>query len=82
LITVYEARNPALRELYLGTTTLLSHRLAEEFGARPPRGLRHWKPEHGADLRCLVYAIPAGEARGFMRKYARLRRRAWRVRIS
>ncbi len=82
LITVYEARNPALRELYLGTTTYLSNRLADEFAARPPEGLSHWRPEHGADLRCLVYAIPVREAKAFVRKYAKLRRRSWRVRYS
>lgn len=80
LITVFEARNPALRELYLGTTTLLSPSLIDEFAARPPRAIRHWRPQQGAELRCLVYAIPFSEAKGFVAKYARLkRRRSWKV---
>jgi hypothetical protein len=83
LITVYEARNPKRRELFLGTTSLLSPKLAEEFAASPPPEISHWKPDDGASLSCLAYAIPAKEAREFMRKYARLRRRgSWRVRLS
>jgi hypothetical protein len=80
LVTVYEARNPDLREIYLGTTTFLSERLVAEFAAHPPNPIRHWKPEHLADVRCIVYAIPGAEARGFIRKYSRdRRRRSWRV---
>lgn len=80
LVTVYEARNPALHELYLGTTSLLSERLVQEFSANPPRSIRHWQPEHRSHVRCIVYAIPGAEARGFIRKYSRdKRRRSWRV---
>jgi hypothetical protein len=83
LITVYEVVNETLREVYLGTTSLLAPQLALQFERRPPRAVARWRPEHRMILRCLVYAIPLREGQTFIRKYALLgRRRARRVLVE
>jgi hypothetical protein len=83
LVTVYEVVNETLREVYLGTTSLLAPQLAAEFKRRPPRAIAGWRTSDRMLLRCLVYAIPLREAQAFIRKYALLgRRRARRVLVE
>jgi len=83
LITVYEVVNETLREVYLGTTSLLAPQLAVEFKRRPPRAVTRWRANDRMILRCLAYAIPLREGQTFIRKYAALgRRRARRVLVE
>lgn len=80
LVTVYEVVNETLGEVYLGTTNLLSPKLARDFERFPPKAIARWRARDRVILRCLVYAIPLREAEAFVRKFAVLgKRRARRV---
>lgn len=69
-MTVFEATNDTLREVYIGTTERLMERLVDEFERRPPARTAHWDKAHRIGFRCVEYAIPASDARAFIDNYA------------
>ncbi|MBI3299276.1 MAG: hypothetical protein HYZ75_14000 [Elusimicrobia bacterium] len=71
LVTVFEAVNTDLKEVYVATTQLLSDALGKDFLARPPKAVAHWMPEHRVLFRCIEYSIAVSDAEAFIDHYSK-----------
>lgn len=69
-VTVFEAVNETLSELYVGSTELSVHDLIARNAARPPAEIAHWGPEHRVDYRSLEFGLEPASARDFIVNYA------------
>lgn len=69
-MTVFEAVNETLREVFVGTTDHLFDRLIDEFRACPPRAVAHWSAGERLSFRCVEYAVPNQDAERFIDGYA------------
>ncbi len=70
LVSVFEAVNDTVKEIYLGTTTLLSDQLAAQFPRTPPPATAHWESRHRVFVKVVEYSIPLKDARAFIDHYA------------
>lgn len=69
LVSVYEAANDTLKEVYVGITTLLMERLVKGFQTSPPPAVACWKRKHRVLFRIVRYIIPYRKAAPFIRAY-------------
>lgn len=80
LVTVFEAVNETLREVYVGTTTHLVEVLTRLFLERPPGGVRHWSTAHKITVRCVEYSVAVHDVSEFIEAYAGSEAlRSWKV---
>ncbi|MBI5202720.1 MAG: hypothetical protein HY925_14100 [Elusimicrobia bacterium] len=70
LVTVFEASNETLRELYVGTTTHLVEVLTRLFLERPPARVSHWRSTHRISIRCVDYSVAVHDVDDFLEAYA------------
>lgn len=77
-LTVFEASNPARREVFVGATPLAMSALIASFREAFPPQLRHWRPREEVTYRSLEFGLSAARAAAFVRKYA-AGPRGWRV---
>lgn len=70
LVSVYEAVNDGLKEIYLGTTTLLSDQLVSQFQRTRPSVVAHWKGEHKVYINIVEYSIPMRDVESFISHYS------------
>jgi hypothetical protein len=70
LVSVFEAVNDSAKEIYLGTTILLSEQLTAQFQRTPPPAVAHWKPGQRVFVKVVEYSIPLKDARAFIDHYA------------
>jgi hypothetical protein len=70
LVSVYEAVNDTLKEIYLGTSNLLSEQLVRDFASSPPAPVAHWTAGQRIVVNIVEYSIPAGDAERFIAHYA------------
>ena len=70
LVSVYEAVNDSLKEIYLGTTTLLSDQLAAQFPRTPPPATAHWEAGHRVFVKVVEHSIPLKDAHAFIDHYS------------
>lgn len=71
LITVFEAANDTLKEVYVGTTSLLIDQVIRGFQVNPPRAAKHWKKDQRILFRCVEYSIAIKDAAAFIEAYIR-----------
>ena len=70
-LTVYEAANDALRELYIGVTAKDLRQATLDFAAAPPRAIAHWRADPPKALRYLASGLDKAEVRAFVDGYVR-----------
>lgn len=79
-MTVFEAVNETLREVFVGATDHGFDRGIDEFRACPPRAVAHWGPGARLSFRCVECAVPDRDAERFIDGYAQSDAlRGWRV---
>ena len=79
LVTVYEAANETLKEVYLESSQLPISQIARFLRSDPPPRLSHWRPEHLVQYRA-VATLPKRDAEAFIARYAESGAPAgWRV---
>lgn len=69
LVTVYEAVNETLKEVYLESSQLPISQIARFLRSDPPPELSHWRPEHRVHYRP-VATLPRRDAEAFIARYA------------
>lgn len=78
LVTVYEAVNEALREIWVGLSMHLIGEIESRLRAR--KELSHWKPSDRVSVRVVEYSMPMRDARDFVRRYELARANAgWTI---
>ena len=80
LVTVYEAINETLKEVYVGTTSLFIDQLGARFLTRLPPNVAHWRADHNILYHAVEYAIYRRDAAEFIDRYAKSASlETWRV---
>lgn len=78
LVTVYEAVNETLREMYVGLSLRLMGEIERRL--RLKKELAHWGEEDRIVVRAIDYSLPYRDARDFVRRYEQARANSgWNV---
>jgi hypothetical protein len=73
-ITVFEAANDDLKEIYVAWTRLPIHQAIGELGDEPPAVIAHWKPRRQRiSYRSLEFDQSTDSARAFIARHLRKR---------
>lgn len=70
LVSIYEAINDSLKEVYLGKTTHAGVTDAGRFLQALPRAVSHWEPSHAVTVRIVESSLKKDDAGAFLRHYA------------
>lgn len=79
-MTVFEAVNETLREVFVGATEHPFDRGIDEFRSRPPRAVAHWRMGERLSFRCVEHEVPSHDAERFIDGYAQSDAlRGWKI---
>lgn len=67
LVTVYEAVNEPLRELYVGASMYLMGQIADRL--QRVKELSHWRRQDRVSVRAVEFSMPLRDALDFVRRY-------------
>jgi hypothetical protein len=79
-ITVFEASNDILKELYIGTTSQPIEKLEKDHKTQPPSAIAHWRPNHKVVYRTVESNLSPTDAAPFAKGYAAaVEKMGWRA---
>ena len=79
LVSIFEALNESIREIYLGMTALTLDQLAAAHTHKLPASIAHWRKDHGITYKCLERSVPIIDAPTFIASHAQCTRSGYKL---